>query len=437
MFSEQLGRSLGCRIPVRIFAWIFVWAFGRFFAWIFGRFFARLLVRGAWALAAPLVLAFSLTFSLSLVACERPALRHATHGARPTNPLAQPTIIVPHPTRGIVRALMHLRLAGHLPRAHYIFLVHKHQRYQFEDLAHTLRHRGFRSFEIITLSELPTTPALKTSLPAHPGQHPDAWVLKVRLSSRLYLPERWKRIFGDIVARADGVIIPGGGSIPAPFYRANQFAEHLSTQPVRALFELSFLRFLLEGPEAYLLTRPRFLLVGLCHGHQLLNVALGGTLYQSIPAEVYGQRTVQEILDGDPNNMHRNYRLALYPSVGPLYRGWFHPIRITGESRFYPKLERPYVLSNHHQAVRHIGRDLQVVALSEDGRVIEGIQHRWFPHVVGIQGHPEYRFAWERLKHFGPGTRAFHRHFWRQIREVIEENHRARRRQAKARGSGA
>lgn len=368
--------------------------------------------------------------------------RRPDQGARPANPLALPTLIVPHPTRGILHGLLHMRVNKQIPRAHYIFIVHQHQRYDFDDLASYVRQRGFRSFEIITLRELPIHLPESKAMAPDPKRHPDAWILRVRLTPRLYLPASWRRLFRDLVNRADAVIIPGGGSIPASFYRAEQLAEHLSSQPVRAVFEVALLRFLLDGPEAYLIKRPRFLVLGLCHGHQLLNVALGGTLYQSIPMEIYKQRYVQEILDGDPDNMHRNYRLALYPTVGGLYMGWFHPIRVTGESRFFLPQGRAYVLSNHHQAIRQVGLGLKVVAVSQDGRVIEGIQHRFFPHVVGVQGHPEYQFAWQRLAHFGPATVAFHKHLWRQVREVLHENHKWRRRHRgkpplRGRGDGA
>ncbi len=48
------------------------------------------------------------------------------------------------------------------------------------------------------------------------------------------------------------------------------------------------------------------------------------------------------------------------------------------------------VNSIHHQAIRELGRDLEVEAVSVPDGIIEGIRYRRAPFVVGVQWHPEF-----------------------------------------------
>ncbi|MEA3461924.1 MAG: gamma-glutamyl-gamma-aminobutyrate hydrolase family protein, partial [Bacteroidota bacterium] len=49
----------------------------------------------------------------------------------------------------------------------------------------------------------------------------------------------------------------------------------------------------------------------------------------------------------------------------------------------------PLVLSSHHQAIEKLGSGWKVAATSMDGKIIEAIQHDRYPHVLGVQFHPE------------------------------------------------
>jgi len=102
--------------------------------------------------------------------------------------------------------------------------------------------------------------------------------------------------------------------------------------------------------------------VGICRGHQLLNVASGGSLYQDVLQE--GLTSVD----------HRasNHRIHTH--------GWGTLRRVLG--RFAG------VQSEHHQAIRRLGRRLQVTATSPDG-VIEGIERTDRRFALGLQWHPE------------------------------------------------
>jgi RNA polymerase sigma factor (sigma-70 family) len=99
----------------------------------------------------------------------------------------------------------------------------------------------------------------------------------------------------------------------------------------------------------------------ICRGHQLLNVALGGSLYQDLGG------------DGATRRPHRGYA---------------HRIQTVGGTRMRSLLgSRPEVTSEHHQASRRVGRGLRVSAVAEDG-VVETAElpHRRF--VLGLQWRP-------------------------------------------------
>jgi putative glutamine amidotransferase len=103
-------------------------------------------------------------------------------------------------------------------------------------------------------------------------------------------------------------------------------------------------------------------MIGICRGHQLLNLASGGTLYQDIH------------LDGATADRHDTGLHRLDTRVDTTTRG------LLGRSA--------QVHSEHHQAVRRLGRRLRIAAISPDG-LIEGIERSDRRFAVGLQWHPE------------------------------------------------
>ena len=96
--------------------------------------------------------------------------------------------------------------------------------------------------------------------------------------------------------------------------------------------------------------------LGICRGMQALNVYFGGTLHDQIAG----------------------HQLAAGDMVHPT-RAEGLPAELLGDA--------PYVTSNHHQAVRTVGRELVVCQWTADG-VAEGLCHPSLP-IVGVQYHPE------------------------------------------------
>jgi putative glutamine amidotransferase len=163
-----------------------------------------------------------------------------------------------------------------------------------------------------------------------------------------------------IAATADGLLLTGGGDVDPALYGATYSAA----EPGRDAFEIALVRAVLDAGK------PVF---AICRGMQVLNVALGGDLVQDIPTEVNGA-------------VHHDVREPRYALA--------HEVWTTQGSRFSTLMreklvdgESCQVNSRHHQAVKHLGTDLEVVATAPDG-VIEAVE-RPGAFCLGVQWHPE------------------------------------------------
>jgi len=215
----------------------------------------------------------------------------------------------------------------------------------------------------------------------------------------LFGKNAWTPDFELIFKKADGVIFFGGPDIPPSVFGEK---THLLTEisdPYRHWLEASAVFHLLGGfqneKQAPLLeARPGFPVLGICLGHQTLNVGTGGTLVQDIWSEVYARTTVEDVIDLGTEQWHNNP----YRRVNPLDRliGYnFHSIDLDGGSLFVKAMgfkdsDHPRILSSHHQAVGKPGKGLVAAAWSRDRKVVEAVQHEKYANVLGVQFHPEH-----------------------------------------------
>lgn len=165
----------------------------------------------------------------------------------------------------------------------------------------------------------------------------------------------------DAVAACDGVLVSGGPDIGAAHHGSVRGPHDDDPRAERDTADLAAVRRALE------LGIP---VLGVCRGHQLLNVALGGTLHQHLPDAV-----------GDA--------VAAAHSAGP---GVYAPVQIVAEpgSRIAQALGTAPVpvRCHHHQSVDRLGTGLRVTARS--GSVVEAIETAAAgPWVLGMQSHPE------------------------------------------------
>ena len=165
-----------------------------------------------------------------------------------------------------------------------------------------------------------------------------------------------------IVSRVDGVVLTGGEDVEPSLYGQPRIAECGRSNVNRDNTEIALVRAARE------LGKP---LLAICRGPQLLNVALGGTLFQDIPSQIKGA------LDHNPKG-DRKART--------------HPVTVQEGSRIAAAVEATSldVNSFHHQSVSEIAPGLRATAYSPDG-VVEGIESEadddWW--VMAVQWHPE------------------------------------------------
>ncbi len=236
----------------------------------------------------------------------------------------------------------------------------------------------------------------------------------------LFRENIWTSQFREIFEESDGIIFTGGMDIPPGIYLENNSLLTEATTPYRTLYETSFLFHLIGGSRnprfhPFLEDDPGYPVLGICLGSQTMNIAAGGSLVQDIPSEVYGKRSVEDVLKQNKDKIHSSrYIKALFPEKKGDIAPSFHRIRVSDKSVLLKKIlgngnGLPMVLSSHHQSVKKVGKNLFIAATSIDGRVVEALEHKKYKNVLGVQFHPEFRYLHKGLKFFTflPGSKSF------------------------------
>lgn len=169
----------------------------------------------------------------------------------------------------------------------------------------------------------------------------------------------------DYAKHLDGLLLQGGADVSPQTYAASDMRAEWPGDRVRDMYELELLYEFIESGKPVL---------GICRGCQLINVAFGGTLYQDIATEV------------PTAGIH----------VNEFYDQHRHSVRFPDGSTLasmFPGQREAVVNSIHHQAVKTLGRDLNVEAVSSGDGLIEAVRYRRAPFVVGVQWHPEFHRA--------------------------------------------
>jgi putative glutamine amidotransferase len=184
----------------------------------------------------------------------------------------------------------------------------------------------------------------------------------------------------EIYDRLDGVLIPGGVDVdPWNFGEVRRPACGV-VDPARDRVELQLARWAAEDGKPVL---------GLCRGLQVINVALGGTLYQDLGTEK------SDALKHDyfPNEGYRRDHLA-------------HDVTLADGSHLRAAFGRPTVAVNsmHHQGIHRLAAPLVASAVAPDG-LIEGVEPANGTYMVGVQWHPEV------FETSDPGTRRLFEQF--------------------------
>ena len=167
-------------------------------------------------------------------------------------------------------------------------------------------------------------------------------------------------VLRQIVSQLDGIIFTGGEDF-APAYFGEEEHEHLGEVNVtRDTYDLTLFKLALDRNIPTL---------GICRGLQLINVAMGGTLYQDLPSEK----------PSDINHRQEEAGTVATHSVSVVEGSLMH--QILGEKEVQ-------VNTFHHQAIEKLAPGLKIVGWSNDSvpEMIEAYPHR---QIIGTQFHPE------------------------------------------------
>lgn len=175
----------------------------------------------------------------------------------------------------------------------------------------------------------------------------------------------------EMIQQLNGLLLTGGGDIHPDRYGSHVHARISNIYPERDRTEFTLL-------EAAITTSMPFL--GICRGFQVINVALGGTLYE-------------DISDQHPDARKHDY----YPDWPRDYLA--HEVEVNPDSQMGHVLDQQNIRVNslHHQAVRRISSELLVTARAPDG-IVERLELSGHPFGLGVQWHPECLQAYAPMR---------------------------------------
>ncbi|MBD1371231.1 gamma-glutamyl-gamma-aminobutyrate hydrolase family protein [Hazenella sp. IB182357] len=164
----------------------------------------------------------------------------------------------------------------------------------------------------------------------------------------------------QMVEQIDGLVLSGGGDIDPSLFDEDPHPELRELTPQRDHMEMQLIK------QCQIAQKP---ILAICRGCQILNIALGGDMYQDLG-------TQKDFVIQHTQQAPRSYAS--------------HQITIQKESALYQILgkSRHKVNSYHHQANRRLAPSLRAVAWSTDG-VIEAIEQQEGAPIMGVQWHPE------------------------------------------------
>lgn len=167
--------------------------------------------------------------------------------------------------------------------------------------------------------------------------------------------------YAEIIETADGLLLPGGGDVNPERYGQKLRKCRCGAYDQRDAEEFA----LLNGAM-----KRRLPILAICRGMQIVNVNQGGTLYQDLESEMNGA------IRHKPEDKQRS--------------AICHEVAISSDTRLQKILGVAEIGVNslHHQGVAEVGKGLMVTATAPDG-LVEAIELKDYPFLIGVQWHPE------------------------------------------------
>lgn len=166
-----------------------------------------------------------------------------------------------------------------------------------------------------------------------------------------------------VFSHLDGILFTGGADVDPARFNGRPHPRVYGIEQGRDAVEIRLVQMAAERGKPFL---------GICRGIQVINVALGGTLFT-------------DISDQKENSLRHDY----YPDIPRNYLA--HAVAVQGASRLCDVLggESVEVNSLHHQGIEQVAQVLQPVAYAPD-QLVEAVELPGHPFGLGVQWHPEW-----------------------------------------------
>lgn len=167
----------------------------------------------------------------------------------------------------------------------------------------------------------------------------------------------------QLCSLCDGFLFTGGHDVSPELFGEEPLNDSVVAFKKRDEMEMAVFEYAVRHDKPVL---------GICRGIQVINVALGGTLYQDLPLQ-FGEKV--------------DHRMK------PPYSAECHRVRIDSQSELFELLQSTEIGVNscHHQAVKDLAPSLKVMAQSDDG-LVEAVSMPGQKFMWAVQWHPEFSY---------------------------------------------
>lgn len=172
------------------------------------------------------------------------------------------------------------------------------------------------------------------------------------------------------ISKCAGILLRGGGDMDPTRYGVipSRLTNLKEVNPERDALEISLVLRAIESRKP---------LLGICRGIQVMNVALGGSLYQDIQAELKGSFNHDHHFEKDGSKKPRDF--------------FAHSVTLAPESLLSNAIGKTSLKVNslHHQGLKDVSPRFNVTGTVPEDGLVEAIELKDHPFFVGVQWHPE------------------------------------------------
>lgn len=178
------------------------------------------------------------------------------------------------------------------------------------------------------------------------------------------IPDVEEALLLPILKEIDGFVFQGGTDLAPETFGETPIGTWKGDR-TRDIYELKLFELALKSGKPIL---------GICRGMQLMNVYFGGTLYQDTSSQL------DQVLEHRNANQYDKVAHKIQFSEGKIL------------SKIYPDEPADRINSVHHQSIKTLGKNLEILAESPEDGIIEAVGYNKAPDgwVMGVQWHPEF-----------------------------------------------